>query len=563
MANDGINTVPLGQAGTGSAYLLPESQAIQQASNYIDQSRISRLRAEQLRQQQAQQLAAAWQQNQLNIKGGTLFQPEINNRAAKVMQMGLDLQKAGVNPNTISTDPQTQQLLETYKQQKASLLRDVDARDAISKQAGDYEKLLAAHPDGYFDNKSVQDYHDYIGGKTSLADITGQGLQMPALKAAFNLQPLVDKMQGVPIETKSVSRSGVERKMKLPNEEAHLQLANGLINNNPEVQADIERKAGLPFDQIGNQTNPDKIKKQLDDYWRSKPNIGQLAQMGITSYNDPRYDQLVTTQAKRMANAAKVKADYIDNIKTTLDNKVHKEDDQGYNFEYQDQQMQRERLGMERERFADWKAKQQEEGGTFNLGNQDSYVPVIKQMVSNSTRQAGRSLVQAEPGASLYGVNLPAVSAVVRPSLITNMKTGRTTKNTGAIDVKVSQIQMVPVFKDLSKDDSRNGSEISARQMKEIVEGRSKFAKLNNITFQPFAYGIKSEKDGDNVHTVNTPIKFSYDALKGGDAKKIKTTTFDEATEGLKMLQSNPKFQQMSPQDQLDFISKKYNVKLD
>lgn len=572
MATDNLttNTVPLGEAGTGAAYLLPNSSAISNIGNWIDENSQKQAQREAQKRQQAQQLAAAWKANQLDIKGGTLFQPEINSRAAKVMQMGMDLQKSGVNPNLPSTDPQTSQLVQQYQSQRAGLMSDAEARDNIVKQSEANEKLLSAQAPGYYDPQSVQDYHDYISGKIPLSEITGKGLQMPELKKQFDLQPFVDKIQGVPIETTGTNPlTGVKTKMVLPNEAAHTQLANGLVNNNPEVRADVANKAGLPFDQIGTQTDPAVIKKQLDGFWRSAPNQAALVKAGISSYADPKYDQMINGQAKQMATAAQVKSNYINGIKTQLDNKVHMTDDKSWDFAYQNEQRARRRMGMEDQKFSQWKEDQQNEAGQFTVGNQNSYVPVIKDWVnkdvdhldSNGNKVAAGA--EPEQGASLYGVNLPAVKTVVRPSLVTNMKTGRTIKNTSPLNVDISQIQMVPVFKGLDASDPRNGSEISARQLKEMVSGTNKVGGLKNITFQPYAYGIQHLKDANNIHTADIPVKFSYDALKGSNVKKINTSTFDEATQGLKTLQANPKFRAMSPQDQLDFISQRYNLKLD
>lgn len=577
------NTVPLGEAGTGAAYLLPQSQAINQAYNYIDQQQADKEKANQLKIQQAKALADAWKDNQLKIKGGTLFQPEINARAQKIMAQGLALQKAGVNPNLISNDPNTQKMVDDYQSQKASLLSDTEARDQIVKQAGDNEKLIQAQPAGYYDPQSVQAYHDYISGKVPLSQITGNGLQMPELKKAFDLNPLIDKIPGVPIETTGTNPvTGVKTRLVLPNEQAHMALANSLVANTPEVQADIANKAGMPYNSIGTETDPNVLAKQLDDHYRSLPNIPSLAAQGVKTFgqygtqnsagvpdqstnpNDPsnaQYSNLIGQQAQQMARAAKVKSDYISNIKNTLDNKVHQTDDKSWDFAYQNEQDRRARLGMDLQKFSKWKEDQQDEAGTFSLGNQGSYVPVIK--TNQKDGQQGQSTVEPEQGASLFGVNLPQVKTVVRPSLVTDMKTGKTVKNTQPMEVAVSQIQMVPVFQNLSDNDPRNGSEVSARQLKQIVAGKHNFAGLNNITFQPFAYGIKSEHDGNNVHTVNTPVKFSFDALKGSNVKKINTTNFDNAVDGLKALQANPKFQQLSPEEKLDFITKKYNIKLD
>lgn len=586
MAQQDINTVPLGEAGTGAAYLLPQSQAVNQAYLGIDQIQADKQANADAKVKQAQAVANAWKKNQLNIKGGTLYQPEINDRTSKVMQMGYQLQKAGVNPNTVSNDPEVQKRIDQYNQAKSALISDAQARDEYAKQSQENEKLIAAQPAGYFDPQSISDYHDFISGKIPLSTITSKGLQMPALRRTYDMQTAIDKLPTAKIDTKGLpDKNGVQTHLILPDENAHLNTANNFVQNTPEVQAEISRKTGVPYAQIPDETDPNVIKKQLDDHYRSLPNIPSLAAQGVktfgygdtnsngipdaqapvggalpTSQPGTPYDNLITTQAKQLANAAKLKASTIMGVKQQLDDKVGKTNDQDYNFKYQDEMRARQRMGMETQKFSAWLQDQQNEAGQFSLGNQNSYVPVITQY--NDGKGKG-NYVKPEAGASLYGVNLPAVKTVVTPSMVTNMNTGKTVKNTGSLDVDISQIRMVPVWKGLSDNDPRNGSELSARELKQVVSGTHNFGNLSNITFQPYAYGIQHLKDDKNIHTADIPVKFSYDALKGSNVKKINTSTFDQATEGLKQLQANPKFQSLSPQDQLNFISQRYNLKLE
>lgn len=566
MANTAYtNSVPLGEAGTGAAFILPQSQAINSLNQYIDQNAQDKVTAQRQAALQAQQVAKSWQDNQLKIKGGTLWQPEINQRAKDVMDLGMFLQKNNVNPNLVSNDPELEKRRQYYQDQKASLLRDVDVRDQLTKQSQQYEQELGKQDAGYYDPQSVQQYHDFIGGKIPLSQISGQGLQMPVLQRQFNLQPIVDKIPGVPIKTTGTNpHTGVKTTMILPNEGAHTEIAQNLVNNNPEVQADISKKAGMPFSQIGNTTDVDAIKKNLDDYWKSNPNIPSLVKMGITSYQNPAYGQMINDQAKKIATAAKVKQDYIGGIKTNLDNKVHQQDDQSWDFAYQREMRDRAQFGMTADRFNDWKKKQQNEEGNFTLGNQNSYVPVIKANVSKTTGVPGQSFVEPEKGASLFGVNLPQVETVVKPALVTDMKTGRTIKNTEPMDVKVSQIQMIPVFKNLQNNDPRNGSEISARQLREIATGKHNFATLNNITFQPYVYGLQSIKTkdaaGNMTHNGSKPVKFSYDALKGSNVKKINTAKFDQATQQLNEAIGSDQFKSLSPADRYEWLKQTFNI---
>lgn len=563
MALTDVNTVPLGEAGTGAAYILPKSEAIDNISNYIDSTVKQQQIAALLKQKQAQELGEQWQKNRLNIKQGSLWQPEINQYANDVMQKGMKLQAAGINPNQYYTDPAKQKQLDDYNTSKQYVEGLAAARDGFVAQAKPVDKALSVSAPGEFDQASVKAHHDFFNQK--LADIVKNGYQMPGISKTYDMQAAIDKLPTTKVDTTSLpDKNGVVSHLVLPDSDAHEQTATNFLSNTPQAKASIEQQAGMPFDKIGNETDPAKVKKNIDDFWRSTPNIPQLGSMGINSYDSPKYQSMIDAQAKQIANAAKVKQNAISMIKDQLDNKVSTTNDKTLNYRYQDEMRARERMGMEKTRFNDWLKTQQNEAGNFSLGNQDSYVPVIKQNVDPDSKERGQSFAEPEKGASLYGVNIPQVETVVRPSSVTDMKTGKTSKNTSPFSVKVSQIQMVPVFNKLPSDmDSRNGSEISARQLKEIVDGKSSFAKLNNITFQPYAYGVKSEKDDKNLHTIETPVKFSYDALKGSNVKKINTATFDQATESLKLLQSNPKFQKMSPKDQLEFISKKYNVKLD
>lgn len=562
------NSVPLGEAGTGSAYLLPNSNAINQAYNYIDQQAEQQQQVQQQKQLAAQQLAASWQKNHLAIKGGTLFQPEINKRAQQVMDMGVELQKAGINPNLISSDPQKQDLLDKYNQQKTSLLRDVDLRDQLTKLADEDQKSVAAQPMGYYDPQSISDQHDFISGaKGSLADISKNGYQLPRIQRTYDMQAAIDKLPTSKIETQGLpDKNGVQQDLTLPNSTAHARTAANYVNNTPEAQAMISKQAGIPFNQIGNETDQKVIRQQMDDHWRSRPNVSTLAAAGITSYDDPQYQAMLDANSAKVANAAKIKQNTINVTKQQLDDKIGEVNRKKYDFAYNREMRDREIRGEGRMRFSDWLQTRQNESGQLTLGNQDSYVPVQKKWVNpgKMVDKEGNPLpapIDPEKGASLYGVNLPDVETIVRPSQLTDTRTGKTIKNTDPLSVKVSQIQMVPVFTGLPGDDPRNGSEISLRQFREMAAGTNKTGGIKNITFQPFAYGLQSKKTADGVHTQSVPVKFSYDALKRSGDKKINTTKFDQTTQQLNEALQSPDFKALTPQERVEWFTKNFNWK--
>lgn len=584
------NTVPLGEAGTGAAYILPQSQAINQISDYLDKRTKDQQDAQAASAKQAASLAKTWQQNRLNIKAGTLWQPEINAKVNDVMQKGIALRKAGIDPSQYYNNPNIQKSVEDYNNDRMAAVNMGEARDAFAKQAEPIDKQIS-EDDGSLDPASIKAHHDFFN--MPLSQIMANGYQMPGVSKAFNEQKAVDALPTSKIDTTTLpDANGVEKQLILPNKDAHLRTAANYVNNTPQVRSLISKQTGIPFDQIGNETDPGVIKQQLDAQYRSLPNIPSLAAQGVKTFGGlagsntnsngvpdaaaipPKeagsvpgtpYDDLLNTQAAKLAAAAKLKQAKIQDAYQQLNDKVGETNKQTLNFKYQEEQDRRERMGMDRERFNDWLDKQQSEKGSFSLGNQNSYVPVAKQYVNKDI--GGSAGVEPEKGASLYGVNLPGVETVVRPSTVTNTNTGKTIKNTDPMNVKVSQMQMVPVFQGLDKE-GFNGSEISAKQLKAIINGtNTDGATLKNISFQPYVYGVQTQRVTDPAtkaaHLQDIPVKFSYDALKGSGIKKINTATFDQATDQLKQIQANPKFQGLTPQQKIDFLSKKYNLNLD
>lgn len=563
------NDVPLGTAGTGAAYILPQSTAIDNIGDAIDLRNKQEAAAQAAKLKAAQELAQSWQKNRLDIKGGTLWQPEIAKASSDLIKQGSQLMAQGIDPYGISTDPNVSAKQQAYQQQYQAVKQMADARENFQTQAAQREKDINDQAPGYYDPQSIQDYHNFLNG--SLADHLKNGYQMPNLQRTFDLSKELDKMPGVPIETSGVSKSGVKTKLVLPNEQAHTELANGLVNTNPQVQADIAKKAGVAYNNIPDETDPNVLKQHLDDFYRSNPQV--LAKQGISSFGDANYDKMnqgvgipsntagqyqnfINGQAKQLARAAQIKSDYINGIKTTLDNKVHAQNDKDWDFKYNEEMRARQRMGMETERFDKWLDDQQQDEGQFSIGNANSNVPVPYMKKDAQGQPIKNSMYTVpEKGASLFGVNLPEVKQVVSPSTITNLKTGQTSKNTSPVEMTVSAIKMVPVYRNTGG--SADDSELSLRQLKESVSGKG--IGLDKVTFKPFVYGLQTVKDKYG-HSVPTPIKVPYDAVKGVNNKKIITTQFDQALDGLQKIQQNPKFIALPADQKLEFLKQHYQI---
>ncbi len=86
-------------------------------------------------------------------------------------------------------------------------MQHVDLRDEIQKQALVSQKLRAQHPEGFFDPQSIQDTHDFLDGRYSLADIAKNNLQFPELQERYDIQKnLFEKL--LPAQSKVTSVRG-------------------------------------------------------------------------------------------------------------------------------------------------------------------------------------------------------------------------------------------------------------------------------------------------------------------------------------------------------------------
>lgn len=492
------NSVPLGEAGTGAAYILPQSQAISNIDDFIDNRARQQARALALQQQQAQQLAAAWKENQFKIKGGTLYQPEINTRAAKVMQMGMDLQKAGVNPNTISPDPTVQSQVEAYQKEKASLLQDVDARDAIVTRATANEKLLAQHPAGYFEPQGVQDYHDYVSGKIPLSEITGKGLQMPELKPMFNLQDAIKTLPSSSATTEKII-NGHRIESKVPDVAKHAQTAIDAVTANPEIAADYQKTVGIPYSQVNSLSNKKDlpgITKDVDDYFRSNPTL--LANQGLQSYNSPEYQQLLATTADKLFKTKKSSDDYLNQIVNHLNGKEDKVYRNTPYFGYEEEARAKRRMSMAETEFKQKQDDRSNTGVTYNIPG----TAVMQTKIGQ----------EGTKGPVTYPVSLPSINKtlVVNPAEIFNPVTGQYGSNTVPREVTLGSPTLMP-FAEVRDDKGRTHKQfLNDQQVKDIQKGKF---KIDGISVPDRALKYRYMISGvENSHEAETEDGFKKDA---------------------------------------------------
>lgn len=389
MAN--YNSVPLGRAGTGAAYVLGESQAANQLLGDLDYNQKVQQQNELLKRQHAQQLASDWTQNQLKIKGGSLWESELQKDAADVIDLGTRLRQMNVNPYRPNpNDPIQVQASEMFLNKKRLVEAKADFRDQQQKILMDEMSLPSKQAEGYYDPESIAEINSYPS-KVTLNEAFSNGYMTPRLRRSFQEGEFLGKIKPTPRETKTVV-NGIETKELQADMPRTRQVVISNYINDPQAKAYLERNIGVPIEKIPgiDPLLPDTsdfktLEEANDQIYRSSPFIPQLAQMGI-KYDTQEYDDFLNKISRQQSQAYKQFNNYIDDRTKEVAAKQGIKFDQGYNFELEKMNMQRTRFNERNDRQS--KANESSNNPisiTIHYGEKgqdnvhfDEYVPITK-----------------------------------------------------------------------------------------------------------------------------------------------------------------------------------------
>lgn len=573
-----LNTVPLGQAGTGAAYILPQgSEAAdrflqnQDYNTRVAQENIDN-KTKQAQLQRAADLKAAqvqaqsYKENAFKAKNGTLYNNELMALQQKHIQQGSQYAQQGIdiyNPNP--SDPEQMSAHDQYMSDRAKLYDMQDVRDQLSKHLLEQDQKVSTSPTGTFDSDSIAGLHDFYQ-KNSLSDIVNKGLQAPYVQEAFDPEKnVLSKVEPVMTpETEYVKNGHRITSTQFKPRETAANVAN-MYQSIPGGDKYIQKQTGLSSADA--KQLPDTLQdiSDFNDQQLRNTSAGQQAVVnaGITSYSDPRYAELLQQksaadfQAKQKYNAVIQEGVDRARAKAKIVNKNLPD------FSYADEA--RKERAEQREI-----AKTTDTDGEVTFGNQESTVPVLKTtsvdgkiVLQNVGVDAKGKPVQAnsytepEQGATLFSQNFPQTKITATPGSLVDLKSGHSIKNTAPFEVTAGSVKMEPVYQNLAGADSRNGAVMSKRQLMEAIDGKNG-ASLNNLSFQPMVYGDRPVKNKTGK-TEYQPVAFPYDAVRGNN--KIKTAKFDETEQQFKQLINSDEFRSLSAQDRRDFLFKQFNIK--
>lgn len=290
------NSVPLGQAGTGSAFVLGESRA---ANQFVaDQAKAQQMayQAQLAKQQQAQKDAALYQKNLLKLKGGTLWQDDINRLAQQDLNEGTKLMSQGINPSSINwNDPKSVELGQAFNLKRQDILAKNDQRLGLQAHAQKTIDQIAKNPELY-EPEDVKAFNEWTGGTLENAINTPPPVVRTKFDPNKELVPLYDP---ITFQTSKVIGNTKVQENKVLDEPTRENIET-LIGQNQRANRWIERQTGLtPTIAKTIITDLPKEQKRLMDEYKGNPKKREeLAKAyGITG-TSAELDALINQQAQ-------------------------------------------------------------------------------------------------------------------------------------------------------------------------------------------------------------------------------------------------------------------------
>lgn len=180
MAKTWTNTVPDGRIGTGNAQVFGVNPLAGQFANQL-----GALREQQ--QLKAQQVAKDWRDFDIAASEGLLWAPEISNIEKTILDKGIKLKQAGVDPYGSSEDAMQ------FRRDLAGVKSLQGYRKSAEEQAKETSKYIRQNLDT-LDPEDVQKYHDFYKN-TSLEDAYGKNLMPPEIRKRFNDEDVLKNLK--------------------------------------------------------------------------------------------------------------------------------------------------------------------------------------------------------------------------------------------------------------------------------------------------------------------------------------------------------------------------------
>ena len=293
--------MPLGQAGTGAAYILPQGNAAQgfvQNLRYYDQQRMMQDR---LRNQEAQQLAKSYRDNMLTASSGRLWANEIGAMEQRHIQQGMDYRGQGwdiYNPDPNNT--QQMSAHQQYMQDRARIEGMRGYRSEVESQYNKIQESLRKANLGEYNPADIQRLHDFVTG--DLTELYEQSAGLPEVRKRFNPRQYLPSTAAITDETST--EGNVRRRTVGINEPATQASVIAGVANAPGGREYLQELTGgiNPQELIKLPDSREGIRETVLRDYQGDPQLQEVLASAPTPVlpDTPAFDRWVTEQSEQL-----------------------------------------------------------------------------------------------------------------------------------------------------------------------------------------------------------------------------------------------------------------------
>lgn len=308
------NSVPLGQAGTGSAFILGDDSASKifnrNAANLTAVNQQRKIDA----QKQAQLLAKSYRDNILAASDGKLFAQQLGEIEQRHLKQGMDYRGQGFDIyNPDPNDPKQLAASAQYMADRRQIENLRSYRKGIEDRYKVNSDLLAKAPAGEYDPTTIQAMNDFVS-KGNIQDIYANGETLPELSKRFNISTALKGIKAPTFERQQTKNGIIIDEKYIDRDEAENTVL-GTLSNNPSGLAELSKVTqGIPVNQLRNLPESyDKIRADIVSDAKGDPNVKvSLAANGI-KIGTPAFDKWVDDRAKNLHSIKRNFDSFLDN----------------------------------------------------------------------------------------------------------------------------------------------------------------------------------------------------------------------------------------------------------
>lgn len=299
------NSVPLGQAGTGAAFILPRSTAAQNFGSQLMYYDRQRQLEEQRRLQQAQQLAQSYRDNMLKASSGRLWANEIGKLEQDHIRKGMEYRAQGFDVyNPDPNDPNQMKAHDEYMTERARLEGLRNYRSGLESQYNELLKTLQKANLGDYEASDIQKLNDFVSG-TSIMDLYNQNAQLPSINRRFDPSEYLPKQAAT--DTVQTTEGNQRRKTVSINDPRTRSSIIGSIANAPGGQEYLNRLTGgiNPNSLLDLPNDREAIKQQVLRDYNGDPELRRALASAPTPVisGTPAFDEWVEQQTNNLYSA--------------------------------------------------------------------------------------------------------------------------------------------------------------------------------------------------------------------------------------------------------------------